>query len=216
MNAIPWYRSPVMVSAAVAVISQVLVILGKTDVITPELLTQKVEAFFQLVAILAPVWTLIARARSKVQPVTLTKDGANQPPPAVSLLMASVLACVLAIIAGCSTPLAVSKAQTVEQRAAALLGDFTIYQRASLKIGEDQSVPVDVRRKVLETEVAAKPIADKLDESLRDYRVIAAELANGQSTDEKLRIAAANLTNWIGQLQPLVTSLRSTVEGVSQ
>lgn len=118
------------------------------------------------------------------------------------------------LMSGCSS-LAIGHAQTTEQKAAALLGDFTLYQRASIKIGEDQTVPVEVRRAALEAEGKAKPIADKLDESLREYRAIANQLRAGQSTDDKLRIAASNLTSWIQQLEPLVRSLRSTVEGVS-
>lgn len=126
-------------------------------------------------------------------------------------LLCLVLVPMLLALPGCDT-FAVSRAETPEQKAAALLGDFNLYQRASLKIGEDQSVPTEVRRKVLEAEVAAKPVADKLDDALLQYRAIALDLKSGSTTSEKVAIAAANLQGWIKTLTPLIQSLRQQVE----
>lgn len=215
MNAIPWYRSPVIVSAIVGLISQLLVLFGIGEAVSEDEIAKVVDGVFQAIALGAGAWTVIARARSKVQPVALTKTSAveksvNSHPlvGVLSMLMASL---VLVALTGCNV-LAVNRAETNEQRAAALLGDFGLYQKASVHIGEDESVPVAVRKAVLDAVIAAKPVADQLDIALRDYRMIRVQFGVGQSTEEKLEIAAANLQNWVRQLSPLIKSLRQNVE----
>lgn len=78
MNAIPWYQSPVMVSAVVAIISQLLVLVGKQDLVPIDVITAKVEAFFQIVALGATLWAAWKRKSSPIQPLTVTKAGAEK------------------------------------------------------------------------------------------------------------------------------------------
>jgi hypothetical protein len=73
MNSIPWYRSQVYVSALVSIISQAAVLLGVSDQFDEQTVTNGVNAALELVSIGSAVWTLIARHRSAVQPITLTK-----------------------------------------------------------------------------------------------------------------------------------------------
>ncbi len=113
---------------------------------------------------------------------------------------------------GCAQ-LGVQAAQTNEQRAAALLGDFTVFQKAALKIGEDETVPANVRKAVLDAPIAAKPAVDELDTALRTYREIALQVKAGTTTDEKLQIAAQNLVVWITRVTPQIKQLRATIEG---
>lgn len=219
--AIPWYQSPVMVATVVSILSQVLVLVGKADLVPADVLTQKVEAIFQIVAIVSIGWAAFKRWRSSVQPLALTQAAADvktqkmQSHPVVAVVVFLLTLFAVSQLTACAS-MAIGHAKTNQQKAAALLGDFGIYQRASLRIGEDQTVPVEVRRKVLEAQVAAKPVADKLDDALTEYRHIEGDLSAGTTRDEKLRIAAANLSSWIQQLTPLVRSLRETVEAVAQ
>lgn len=129
------------------------------------------------------------------------------------VLFSVLLASAMAPLTGCGT-LAASRAETFEQKGAALLGDFTLYQRASVKIGEDPTVSNEIRRAVLQAVIAAKPVADKGDTLLREYRSVRAQLATGTTTDEKVAIAAANLQGWISEITPLIRSLRTSVEAV--
>lgn len=76
MNAIPWYQSPVMVSAVVAIISQALVLVGKQDLFPVEMITAKVEALFQIIALAATLWAAWKRKSSDIQPLTLNAAGA--------------------------------------------------------------------------------------------------------------------------------------------
>lgn len=125
------------------------------------------------------------------------------------------LACV-SVFMGCA---AQRKAETLEQRAGALLGDFNIFQSAALHVGSDASVPEDVRRKVVSAAVALKPAVDQLDELLRSYIAIKAELDAATDTETKTRtqarleVAAANLAAWITDITPKIRALRTTLEG---
>lgn len=73
MNSIPWYRSQVYVSALVAIIMQAGVIFGVSDQLVETDVTKYVNAVMELISLGASAWTLIARHRSTVQPITLTK-----------------------------------------------------------------------------------------------------------------------------------------------
>lgn len=117
MNAIPWYRSTVLISAIVSIVSQILVILGKQDLIAPEVLTGYVEAIFQVIALVAAAWTVIARSRSKVQPVTMTataaaaqnkQSGRARPAMLVALGLAAIVG--LGAISACTGTRAAYKA----------------------------------------------------------------------------------------------------------
>lgn len=82
VGAVPWYESPVQISQIVACISgvftvfpQLAALLGMTD-------TTKITA---AVTVAAAIAGLIFRARSKIQPLTLTQSRAdNHPATAVA------------------------------------------------------------------------------------------------------------------------------------
>ncbi|TXH43824.1 MAG: hypothetical protein E6Q97_33590 [Desulfurellales bacterium] len=208
---IPWYRSQVFASALISIVSQVAVLAGLADTLAPAQIEATVNAVLQIVAVAAAGWAAVSRARSTVQPLTMRNDGSSTPKshPVIGALL--ILAA-LASVAGCSS-LAVSQAKTTEQRAAALLGDFTVFQHASLIIAEDATVVPEVRRAVANAAIAAKPVADQLDAALRQYRSIAGALEAGQTTEEKVAIAAANLNRWILELTPLIRDLAAQVKG---
>lgn len=217
-DTIPWYQSNTLRGVLLSLISQGLMFAKAKGWIGFDLdASTLVDLILQAGAAGGAIWAFIARSMKPTPPVTLTKakaDAANAPKlHPVTVLLALIMG--MALLGGCQR-LAVQEAVTPEQKAAALLGDFTVYQSASLKIATDETVPAEVRRKVAQTAVDAKPIADQLDLALREYRSIAGQLAAGTSTDAKLQIAAANLSRWILELSPLVKSMRSTVESVGR
>jgi hypothetical protein len=214
MNAIPWYRSNVLRALLVGGAAFALKQFGVADQF-PDV-EGYVDKGLDLVQVLAGIWAAWARIRSPAEPVTLTKAGAEAASPKLSMFTALLaLLIVVPLLQGCDT-FAVMRAQTNEQRAAALLGDFNLYQKASLQIGSDASVVPEVRKAVLDAAIAAKPAADSLDDSLRKYRSLKRQLAAGTTTEEKVAIAAGNLQEWVRELLPLVTQLRQLTEGAQK
>jgi hypothetical protein len=217
LDPIPWYRSQVYVGAIVSLLTQLTVLFGVAHLVTPADIQANVDAALQLVALASAAYAAYKRQRSDVQPLTLTKAAADQQSKHVQshpLVGALLLVALVAGLAGCQSS-AVAVAETPEQRAAALLGEFTVYQRASLAIVEDPTVAPDIRRRVGELAVAAKPVADQLDASLRLYRAVLRELEAGDAHPDKVAIASANLDRWLLELAQLLANIRTTLQGIS-
>jgi hypothetical protein len=138
----------------------------------------------------------------------------RQPYALIVLMLAVFLVC--SAFNGCAAQRA---AETVEQRAGALIGDFNIFQSAALHIGADASVPSEVRAKVVNAAVALKPAVDSMDELLRSYIAIKAELDAAPDAEaktraqEKLEVASTRLSGWITDLAPKIAALRATIQG---
>lgn len=187
------------------------------------------EASLTLLATGSTLWALYARAFKANPPITqtaadqhaaivagqVTSNVLKAPPAAVLvllmplLLFAPIVGAVL--LQGCATE-PVNAAKTVDQKAAALLGDFNIYAAAAVTIGTNPGVPAAARKALLQAVVTAKPFADSLDGALRLYRQASAALAAGTTTADKVTIAATNLTNWLTQLEPMVTNLENAAK----
>jgi hypothetical protein len=215
MNPIPWYKSNVLRSLVAALVTFGARKLGLGELAGADV-APIVDGTLELLATLFVVLAGVSRIVQPTPPLTMTKSSAEdaaQPPKSSLFAAMFALLIMLPILHGCAT-FAVGRAETPEQKAAALLGDFTIYQKASLQVGNDQAVVPEVRKAVLDAAIAAKPVADSLDTALRDYRLIGRQVQAGETGKEKLIIATANLQSWIRQLGPLVTQLRSLVDGV--
>lgn len=106
-DAIPWYQSPVMRAAIASVVSQLLAAFNVADLIPVDNVALFVDSGLQVFAILAAGWAAFKRARSNVQPVTLTGAAAVRK-NAGGFIRASMLGVLLAIsaIAVTTVPLA--------------------------------------------------------------------------------------------------------------
>lgn len=217
MDSIPWYQSKVLRGLLVAVVSYLLTLLGITDRLPDA--GVYVDNTLKLVEFAALAYSAWHRIHSPTPPIEgskLSNEAKLKSHPLAALVCLFALVPILGTtLSGCAA-LGLTSDQTPDQRAAALLGDFTLYQKASLQIGSDETVVPEVRKRALDAAIAAKPAADQLDTALREYRQIKRQLDAGQSTDQKLAIAAVNLQNWIQQVLPLVTQLRSLVEGATK
>lgn len=129
----------------------------------------------------------------------------------VPFAIASTFAVAVVSISGCQSE-PVAAAQTLDQKAAALLGDYNIYAAAAVTIGSNTGVPAAARKALLDAVIASKPIADSMDSALRLYRTAESALSAGTTTADKVAIVAANLTDWLNQLVPLVNSLESAAQ----
>jgi hypothetical protein len=92
--AIPWYQSRVqiaqvvsLVSAAIAMFPKVGTALGLTNLVA---IQTAVETIFGTVALIAPLVGSIWRARSTLQPLTLTKAAAAVHPATIAVAAAQV------------------------------------------------------------------------------------------------------------------------------
>ena len=104
-------------------------------------------------------------------------------------------------------------AETPGQKALALLGPYDIIQADAEGVVNDASIPLSVRRAVQRAEDVATPVILELDKAFAKYQVISAQLAQGQSTQEKLDIATANLNDWIRQAEEAIADLGTAIAG---
>lgn len=83
-DALPWYRSPVMISQVVTAISALAAvapkIATKIGLTSTDVISSDVTAIFGVIAILAPIYGAFKRAKSTVQPLTMTQAGADVHP----------------------------------------------------------------------------------------------------------------------------------------
>lgn len=78
--ALPWYRSPVFVSALVSVVTQLVVVFGLADTITAADIAKYVDLALQIVALAAAGYAMWKRKTSVVQPLTMTQKRADDHP----------------------------------------------------------------------------------------------------------------------------------------
>ena len=126
----------------------------------------------------------------------------------VSILLAFTLA-------GCAyNPVAI--AETPNQKAGALLGSWNIVLEDAVQILEDQSIPNSVARPVNDARLVGTRIAQTVSDMLVDYELEKAKYDQGQSTAEKVDIAAANLERWYDSLQKVYIQLAEAIAGVGR
>jgi hypothetical protein len=84
LDAQAWYRSPVQIAQITSAISAVIAIFPKLGQLlgmtTPGEISNTVTVIFGAISIIAPVYGSIKRAASKIQPLTLTQEGADVHP----------------------------------------------------------------------------------------------------------------------------------------
>jgi hypothetical protein len=180
MEPIPWYKSQVLRALMVGFVAFALKKAGLADQFPNT--DGIVDMILDAIQFGAGLWVAYARIRKPNPPVTMS---AAPPVDSGKLQSLAAVLCSVALavvmcsgLAGCES-LGLQKGQTAEQRAAALLGDFNLYQRASLQVGNDATVVPEVRKAVLDAAIAAKPAADSLDAALLDYRSIKQQLEAG-------------------------------------
>lgn len=103
-------------------------------------------------------------------------------------------------------------AESPEQHAYALYGQFVIAEEAGAKLAEHPSTPSSVKQAIATADAAAKPIADNLLAAARDVMVIRSQVRAGTNTEEKLTIAVANLDQWVSDLRPKLEDLIGAIQ----
>ena len=123
-----------------------------------------------------------------------------------SQLWALQVLLLLSLAAGCANN-PVATAETTGQRAYAVLGVYQILVEESAEFVRDPAVNLQRRRAVQEAIAEAKPIRRDLTLAWREYENIKAALADGDSTEAQVTIAANNLERWVLRLEPIIDRL---------
>lgn len=73
---LPWYRSQVIIGAAISIITKLLVVLGIIGELAPEDSEQLTSTVVLVIGGLADIWAIRARVTQKAAPpITLTSKG---------------------------------------------------------------------------------------------------------------------------------------------
>lgn len=122
------------------------------------------------------------------------------------------LVAVALLLSACGTLNPLSHAQTAEQKAYALYGEFVVVEEQAAAVVGDSSVPSTFRAAIVNADSAAKPVADSLLDAAVAAKSVRDDLAQGKSTDEKVAIATANLLQWYAALSEKLANLVSAVK----
>ena len=148
MNAIPWYKSPQQIGLVTTAISALIAIFPKLGQelgwTSPSDVTNGVTQVFGVIAVIAPLVGALVRARSKIQPLTLTQSAADVHPNTLANVQAKVnsqavkaltffavlvLVCVASGLSACSS-LGIAPAQTLYQKLAYVEGAVIAVQQS--------------------------------------------------------------------------------------
>lgn len=134
----------------------------------------------------------------------------------VNKFAAALLVVASAAITACGTLNPVARAQTVEQKAYAVYGQFVVVEEQAAALVQEASVPASAKQAIARADAVAKPVADKLLAATLAVEQVRDDIAAGKSTEEKLVIATANLQKWYAEVVPLIRDLASAVKGARQ
>ncbi len=114
---------------------------------------------------------------------------------------------------GCASTNPIAAAETAEQRAYAAYGTFVIFQEKAVDLVGEESIPSDVRLRIIAAEERAKPVADSLLDAYVEFLAVKAEFNAGDTSQERLVAAANSLDDWIARLAPMINELIRTLQG---
>lgn len=121
---------------------------------------------------------------------------------AIALLVALVLT-----LQACETMNPVAAAETPAQKVYALSATYNVLLGSAAELVEDTTVPAPVRRGIQSVEAATTPVIDELERTFAEYQVIRLQLAAGETGQDKLDIATANLDSWISKAEQAIRNL---------
>lgn len=107
----------------------------------------------------------------------------------------------------------ITAAETHAQKAFAISASYNIVLESAADIVEDRSAPLELRRQIQAAEARTTPVVNELEDAFAEYQVIAAEWRQGQTTEERLNLAADNLARWITNAERALIELAAAVKG---
>lgn len=123
----------------------------------------------------------------------------------------------MAVLIGCQGANPVKAAETVEQKAFALYGLFTVFEEFGADVIETDGVPSDIKRGIQHADAVAKPIADALLDAALEVQRIRAQVLAEDTNHDRLALVLANLSDWVVRAEPAITRLVAAVnEGLNR
>jgi hypothetical protein len=221
-NAIPWYQSKVYIGAVVALISQLLVLIGKQDLVPVEVITTNVEAVFQIIALVATGYAAWKRQKSDVQPLTFTKGGEKTEEGGFAHIALLIALAVLSIgiLSACATkptdvlrdPCATESDYRAERCVKAIAETWEIYQKRAEELVTSMTTPEDVKRSIQKAEASTRPIIISTLNAAAVVAQIKADLRAGTTTEEQLVIANTKLEEWVRKALPVLAEMKAAVD----
>lgn len=235
----PWYTSPVQRAQVFASLSGIaaLVIQLLDLQVDVAMINVKIGIVAQIVNVGFGLWGILKRSSSEIQPLTLTKAGADAKAPAaittvdeiksqggfarVSLLAVLAIAAAGVLSACTTTPSAVfnvacDTAQpnyALERCAKSVTEIYEVYQKRAEDVANDPSTPRGVVEGIQAAEGRVTPVVLEGLKALSVFTEAKAQLAGGATDAERLAIAERNLSAWVEQAMPLVWSFGRAVAG---
>lgn len=129
--------------------------------------------------------------------------------------LAAMVALCFALVSleGCGAANPVKAAQTVDQKAYAIYGEFTVAEEQAAIFVHSADATPEFKSAIKSADAAAKPVVDAMLAAVLEVTAIRAQLSEGATTEAKLAIATANLQKWVDDAVPLVAALRSAFKG---
>lgn len=116
----------------------------------------------------------------------------------------------VAALEACSVnPLQV--AETPAQRAYALERAYNIVLENAVTIVENPATPEGLRERIRDVEASTTPLIDALSNAFASYEYARAEFELGESTEERLAIAAASLEEWLTRAEQALIELSRAI-----
>lgn len=154
-------------------------------------------------------------------------DPAHPPSPPQSPALIGIIAILLtvAVLAGCdTTPTRLPAAAQVVQEACArdeaysaircatsIPQVYEVYQVSILDLVKDPTVEDGVKTRLRQLDAAASPVMATGLGLIAEYSAVQTALAQGQTTEEQLRIANQNLEAWVTSALPKIAALREAL-----
>lgn len=133
------------------------------------------------------------------------------------------LACVAALTFSACAVNPFKAATNLDQRAFASYGTFVVFEEQAAAVVQDPSIPGNVKQALKMADARAKPAADALLASVKQYEAISIALTQcpnqpdpaqcKTTTTDKLVIATANLNQWVTDATTQFNALVSAVKG---
>lgn len=141
------------------------------------------------------------------------------PPGAAFLLAGMFWLFVWAALSGCaSVPNPVAAAETPDQKAFALYGQYTILVETAADLVEDPRVPNPVKLRIQQADARLTPAVIPMGgaaRQYRDYRELLAE-ARAAGQGDRAESLAESLAAWETRLQELTVNTIATMQELSQ
>ena len=101
--------------------------------------------------------------------------------------------------------------ETPAQKAYAIERAYNIVLEGALDIVRSPAVEEWTKSCIRRVEAQTTPVINELSDAFADYEIVRAQLSQGESSDEKLTIAAANLEDWVRRAEAALSQLATAV-----